>query len=445
MKTALLIVIGIVSGIIILIALTAVVVPTMELNHQRECHYDGGKVTGFLQCTRIHMDFALKPTTIHINLGALDPQNKDPVYPKEMTVVLGENNTVTWLNKDGPSHFINFENWAIGPIHQGELQSIIFNHTGVYEYFSVDSPSIQGSVIVKSDLDRNDLENFAMTLDEINQDAIIHQKNNNYEKFEKQLILMKEKQIEITSRILGLDISDAYVVEGWNYPFRDTSEIKPMSGTDPIMTCNIPEKIPMHLQKIQQSDMFQMFAEKYFQYELTIDISDERYSNGLVHYDLIAASDDKSFTARTYFHLDSCTDEMKWPYFLYCKDIKSDEHISTSIKSEIISSFENDEFCNIKLEPWHQSLRDYQAMISKEIDKLSQGEPPTDSEDNASYQLFLDLRRLGLLNDIIRYYESENLDYEKMQEDMTEYNKKFGSLPDELLELIEQRKLKTGQ
>jgi plastocyanin len=440
MKTGILITIGIISGIVILVTSTSIGIPTMEANHQQECHYDGGKVTGFLQCTRVHMDYAIEPTTVHINLGALDPQSENPIFPKEMTVLLGKNNTVTWLNTDGPSHFINFENWAIGPIHQGERKSITFNHTGVYEYFSVNSPSILGLIIVKSGLDRNELENFAVILAEINQNATIYQKNNNQEKFEKQLILMKEKQAEIASKILEVGISDAYVAEGWNYPFKESSEVTVFNPEFKKPLCNIPEKIPIHLQKIQRSEMFQMFAGKYSQHQLTIDISDERYGGGLVHYDLIAKSDDRSFTASTDFHLDSCTDEMKSPYFLFCKDTKSDEHIATRIKSEIISSLESNEFCNIKFEPWHQAIRDYQTKISDELRRLSQGEVPIDSDGVSSHKFFLDFQRLGLLNDIIRYYESENLDYEKIQEDVAEYNKKFGSLPDELLELIKKRK-----
>ena len=440
MKTGILITIGIVAGIIILVSSISIAIPTMEENHQRECHYDGGKVTGFLQCTRVHMDYALDPTTVYINLGALDPQSKNPIFPKKMTVVLGKNSTVTWLNTDGPSHFINFENLAIGPIYQGERESITFNHTGVYEYFSVDSPSIAGSVTVKSDLDKKDLDNFAEILDEMNQDAAIYQKNNNQEKFEKQLILMKEKQKGIASSILGINISDAYVAEGWNFPFKGSSEVTVFNPKFEKAICNIPEKIPAHLQKIRQSEMFQMFVGKYSQHQLTIDISDERYGEGLVHYDLIATSDDELFTARTYFHLDSCTDEMKWPYFLLCKDTKSDEHIATRIKSEIISSLQNNEFCDIEFEPWHQDLRDYQAKISEELHRLTQVEVPMDSEGIPSQKFFSDFQRLGLLNDIIRYYESENSDYDKMQDDLTEYNKKFGSLPEELSEIIGQRK-----
>ncbi|MDH3341164.1 MAG: hypothetical protein OEL84_07755 [Nitrosopumilus sp.] len=440
MKTSFLIIIGVIFGIIILVALTAFVVPIIEANHQKECVYDGGKVTGFLKCTIIRMDYAVDSPTVFINLGATDPENKNSVFPKEITVVLGENSTVTWINTDGQQHFINFKKWAIGPLNQGDKQSITFNHTGVYKYFSADSPSISGSVIVKSGLDRNELDNFASILAEINEESIIHQKNNNQEKSEIQLNLMKEKQKEIASKILGVDISKAYVAEGWNYPFKESSEVTMFNPEFEKPVCSISEKIPVHLQIIQQSEMFQMFVEKYSQHRLMIDISDERYGEGLVHYDLIATSDDESFTARTYFHLDSCTDEMKWPYFLLCKDTRSEEHIATRIKSEIISSLENNEFCNIEFEPWHQDLLDYQAKISEELHRLAQGKVPIDSEGVPSQNFFSDFERLGLLNDIIRYYESENLDYEKMQEDVAEYNKKFGSLPDEFLELIEKRK-----
>jgi len=278
------------------------------------------------------------------------------------------------------------------------------------------------------------------TLDELNRQGTIYQKNGNQENFDGQMILMKEKQKEIASRILGLNISDAYVAAGWNFPFKESSEVTVIDPEFKEPICDIPEKIPVHLQNIQQSEMFQMFTEKYSPYQLMIDISDERYGIGLVHYDLIATSDDGLFSASTYFHLDSCTDKMKWQYFLLCKDTRSDEHMTTRIKSEIISSLESNEFCNIKFEPWHQNLIDYQTKISDELYKLTQGETPVDSGGNPSQKFFSDFGRLGLLNDIIRYYESENEDHKKMQADVTEYNMKFGSLPEELLKIIESRK-----
>jgi len=443
MKTALLIVIGVISGIIILVTLSASIVPEMEANHQRECHYDGGKVTGFLQCIRVHMDYGLEPTTVRINLGALDPQNKNPISPKEMTVVLGENNTVTWLNTDGPSHFINFENWNIGPIHQGERKSIMFNHTGVYEYFSVDSPSIAGSVIVKSILDQNDLENFADILDEINQEVIIHQKNNNQEKFENQLILMKEKQTEIASRILEVDISDAYVAEGWNYPFRDKSEIKPIPDQEPIPTCDIPEKIPTHLKIIRDSEMFQMFAKKYSKYPLTIDISDERRYESVIHYTLLATSEDGNYHASTYFHINSCTDTTG-PYLnLHCSCPTQEDSKHAYLMENIADSLADDSFCMISFKPWQDKLFEYSQRISEESDKIQQKlRMKTESGDvDDMMEIFSELKRLELLNRI-SFDATRNTDDDSkwVTEDILEYNERYGDLPEELLELIGQRK-----
>jgi hypothetical protein len=45
---------------------------------------------------------------------------------------------------------------------------------------------------------------------------------------------------------------------------------------------------------------------------------------------------------------------------------------------------------------------------------------------------------LGLLLDITRYYDSGILEPEKLQEDLQAYDKLFGSLPDEFLELLEE-------
>lgn len=94
MKTGASIAIGIISGILVLVTLTAFIIPEMEANHQKECVYDGGKVTGFLKCTIIRMDYAVDSPTVFINLGATDPENENSVSPKEMTVVLGENSTL---------------------------------------------------------------------------------------------------------------------------------------------------------------------------------------------------------------------------------------------------------------------------------------------------------------------------------------------------------------
>ncbi len=443
MKTRLLITIGIIVGVIILVMLSAVLIPTMEINHKKECIYDGGKVTGFLQCTRVHMDYALDPTTVRINLGALDPQNKNPIFPKKMTVVLGENSTVTWLNTDGPSHFINFDDFTIGPIHQGERQSVTFNHTGVYRYFSVDSPSISGSVTVKSDLSREELENYAGLLAQINQQALTYQENNNQEQFENQMNIMKEKQIEIASKILGINISEAYVEEGWNFPFRDSSDIEPLPGQESIPICSIPEKIPFHLETIRDSEMFQMFAEKYSNYSLTIDVSDERRHNSAVHYDIIATSEDESYRASTYFHIDSCTGKSE-PYLnLRCIGPAQEDSKHAYLLENIADSLDDDTFCTIFFKPWQEELFEYSKMISEESDKIQQKlRMKTESGDtNEMMDIFSELKRLELLNRISFDATRNTDDVSKwMTKDILEYNEKYGDLPDELLQLIEQRK-----
>ncbi len=271
----------------------------------------------------------------------------------------------------------------IGVLIAGLLAVVLFD----------DGTFSENNIVMKSD---------AEILNEINLQAIIHQNTGNHENLDGQLILMKEKQAEIASRLLGVNISDAYVAEGWNYPFKKSSEIAVFNPEFEKPICDIPEKIPVHLQMIQQSEMFQMFAEKYSPYQLTIDISDERYGIGLVHYDLIATSDDGLFSASTDFHLDSCSDEMNRSYFLSCNDMKNEGRISTRIKSEIMSSLEGSEFCNIELEPWHQDLCIYQAKISNESRELTRGDVPVDLDGDPSHKFFSDFERLGFLNDITR-------------------------------------------
>jgi hypothetical protein len=282
------------------------------------------------------------------------------------------------------------------------------------------------------------IEKYASTLSAINQQGIVHQDNGDSEQFTQQMKLMQQKQKEIASKILGLNIQDAYVAEGWNFPFMESSKVTMHIPEFKKPLCDIPEKIPLHLQMISQSEMFQMFAEKYFQHDLTLDISDERNHRGWIHYNLGATSDDGLFSTYTHFHFDSCTNEMHGAYFLLCQDIKNDEHVSTSIKSEITSSLENKEFCNIELESWHQDLRTYHTKISTKLEKYTQKVIPY-SKENQPTMSHLEFKRLGLLLDITRHYDSGILEPEKLQEDLKEYERVFGNLPDELLKLLEEK------
>ena len=438
--TVLLIIVGIVAGIIILVSSISMIIPTMEANHQRECLYDGGKVTGFLKCTRVHMDYSLDPTTVRINLGALDPQSKNPTSPEKMTVVLGKNNTVTWLNTDGPSHFIHFEDFAIGPIHQGERQSVTFNHTGVYRYFSADAPSISGSVIVKEEFDKNELENHGNILDEINQHAIIHQENGNQEKFDEQVVKMQEKITEIARDSFGLNIYMSDVYQGY-FPMVDASKVEVPKGKEPFQICDIAENIPIHLQNIAKTKKFQMFAEKYSEYTMELNLQDERWSESSFHYGLIANSDDGR-TALTFFHADSCTNQITDAerYFLSCHNDAKHQIFSTINKDDVLASFNHPDFCTIPLDSWRQSVYDYNQKIKEQLEEHLPTIETLDKsyESVSAYQL--ESHRLDLLGDISSMYVMAVDDKQDIEEKIKEYNDLFGPLPDELLKLIEQRK-----
>lgn len=289
-------------------------------------------------------------------------------------------------------------------------------------------------------LSENKLKTDAMMLSDINQLGLVYQKNGNSEKFEKQMNLMQEKQQETASRYLGITISEIFIKENWNFPFRESSDVKIVDSEWDNPICEIPENIPSHLQKIRQSEMFQIFSEKYSQNQLLIDISDERNTRGMVHYGIVATSDGKLFTASTQFHLDSCNGEIHYQNVLFCKDTKNDKSEYTRIKSEIISSLNNNDFCIIQLEPWHQELRNYQDKISNEQDILrSNRSELVESDMSVEYKMSSEIRRLGLLNDIIRYYESEYTDNEKMQEDLEKYDRMYGEIPEELQKITDKK------
>jgi len=82
----------------------------------------------------------------------------DPSFsPKEVTVVLGVNNTVVWINEsNSPERIMGQDVDAPGDF--GKIRSLIepggtwaftFTEEGTYDYFSDIHPWLQGTVIVK--------------------------------------------------------------------------------------------------------------------------------------------------------------------------------------------------------------------------------------------------------------------------------------------------------
>jgi hypothetical protein len=72
--------------------------------------------------------------------------------PQEITVVLGINNTVTWMNEDDVIHTFGSDDknnsWFTGLMNPGESSSVTFNNTGIFNYHGIPGPWATGKVIV---------------------------------------------------------------------------------------------------------------------------------------------------------------------------------------------------------------------------------------------------------------------------------------------------------
>lgn len=297
----------------------------------------------------------------------------------------------------------------------------------------------ENNVVIKSD---------AEILDEINLQAAIHKSDYNEEKFREQAALMEEKIRQIAFDSLGMNITVVSVdltdpetgIGSNNFPFKDSSEIEIPSDKEPFPICNIPQKIPIHLKKFLDDPMFAMFSEKYFQYDAELIIMDERPGESLVHYGITATSDDGMYEASTFFHASTCTDEMQEDFpKLLCRNIAQNEIEQSFNQDDITSSLQLEEFCIIPLDPWRNSINEYGKKIQEK--RLEQFEMIVEPDNHEEFRKMLDEHeRLDSLRYITSLIVNDSLESEITQNKIREYNEKFGSLPDELLELIEQRK-----
>ena len=89
-------------------------------------------------------------------------EGNESLDPKIITVVLGKNNTVTWVNRDDVLHAFSSNSannsWWTGIMKPGESSSVTFNNTGIFSYHGTPNPWITGAVIVLSvDYDERNL------------------------------------------------------------------------------------------------------------------------------------------------------------------------------------------------------------------------------------------------------------------------------------------------
>ncbi|MBI3253173.1 MAG: hypothetical protein HYZ56_00340 [Nitrosopumilales archaeon] len=84
-------------------------------------------------------------------LGISNPELQLFPNPQSITVVLGINNTVRWVNEDDSGRTLTADDntWTTGLIKPGSSKSIIFNKTGTHGYHGEPGPWIKGTVIVK--------------------------------------------------------------------------------------------------------------------------------------------------------------------------------------------------------------------------------------------------------------------------------------------------------
>lgn len=89
---------------------------------------------------------------ITIPLGAVI-EGHGYLSPDEITVVLGKNNTVTWVNEDDTAHEFNSDQggenfWTTGTIYPNKESTVVFNQTGIFEYHGNPHPWLTGKVII---------------------------------------------------------------------------------------------------------------------------------------------------------------------------------------------------------------------------------------------------------------------------------------------------------
>ena len=303
---------------------------------------------------------------------------------------------------------------------------------------------LSGFIVYFSYFELNDnqndilVENNSEILYQINQQAMFYQQNNKQEKFSEQKMLMQEKLAEVASKSFDVNIVVPELYDSF-FPFVNGSEIKILEGKESFQICNVVENIPNHLEKISHAKFFQMFAQKYSEYEIELSLQDERMYNGELHYGFIAKSDDDTQSALTYFHANSCTNEITDidDYFLSCH--KGEDYIfGTKNRNDIIASLEHENFCIIPLDPWRQSFYDYHKMISDKIDEQMQVLEEAENQENETMiAVNLERHRLDLLGNIASAIFSGAHDEKVIQDRILKYTDTFDTLPKDFQILLD--------
>ena len=119
-----------------------------------------------------------------------------------------------------------------------------------------------------------------------------------------------------------------------------------------------------------------------------------------------------------------------------CRNTALDTWINSNYRNEVVDSLQDDEFCMIVLEPWRQQLSHYAQQISREIDNLLEQITMDGKSADEMNTIHNELQRMDSLNDMVRFAMMGEDGDDKLHQEMKEYEKRFGSVPDDLLELL---------
>ena len=283
-------------------------------------------------------------------------------------------------------------------------------------------------------------EKYSDDIIQINQESKKYESVNDIQNYNASKKLMEEKLKDISFDYLGIKISDVLLLDGY-YPFKDVEYVIKKFDLEPSLICDFEQNIPLHMKKISQTENFQIFAKKYSSYHIELDFFDERNAISSIHYGLIATNG-KNQSASTYFHLDSCTNEIsdKSPYFLSCFDGNNDYRFATLNTDDIVSSYSNSHFCKIVLDPWRQSVLEYSWTLRDKQRQLEQEWMTGNADEESRWKFFSQIDRLGELRNLVGRITHHNYDEQTLHEQIEQYEKQYGVIPEELSKLMEKRK-----
>ena len=198
--------------------------------------------------------------------------------------------------------------------------------------------------------------------------------------------------------------------------------------------------IPAHLYDLREAWLLQAFIEKYSKYPITLFMLDERQARQpWFHYGFSAAPGDGK-SASTHFHADACTGEIidLHGHHLFCRDAQLDYSFSSGNPDDTAASMALDEFCVMPISTWRQSLHDYATEASEETRRHFMGGGPVDDYEafRASWHEGGGAGRVdgfGVRGSVRQ--PCRRCHPKKIQE----YRDTHGDLPDELLNLLEDR------